>query len=119
MEIYAELSRKQLKSVEGGDMEFCLPEGVSLSRRRGSRACYFKCADETALMDLISGLDACWITWQDNFVESEYDDLAKSEYYDREEIIQEIVRGSGRKPPRKRLWSYEPETPRRKPRNAF
>lgn len=119
MEVYAELTRKQLNAVESGDMEFSLPNGVKMSRRRGSRACYFQCADEDALVTLIDGLEASWITWQENLSDSEYKELAESRYYDQEKILQEIVCGSGRYIPPKRVWAYEQKEISRKSRNDF
>lgn len=63
--IYAEITKKQLKDIEEGRMSFNLPNGVSLSRKEGSRACYFSCDDADAeyLKELLGSLD---IPWQEN-----------------------------------------------------
>ena len=56
MEIYAELTRKQLASIESVETEICFPSGIKLSRRKGSRACYFQCDDVDSMVSLIDGL---------------------------------------------------------------
>ncbi len=65
MNIYSELNRKQLKQLEDG-MDFVLPEGISLDRKEGSRACYFSCDNDSAYGELIELLDDNNMLWQNN-----------------------------------------------------
>jgi len=53
MEIYAEITKKILGLVEGGNFKLDLPSGVDLKRKSGSRACYFECQDESSKEELI------------------------------------------------------------------
>jgi hypothetical protein len=66
MELYAELTRKQLKRMEDGDTMFALPSGLSLRRKKGSRACYFEAEDEFLIDQLKDHLDSLGINWQEN-----------------------------------------------------
>jgi len=66
MEIYAELSRKQYRQVISGEYEICVPHGVVVRNRRGSRAIFFDCDTDDTAKDLIEGLDASAINWQAN-----------------------------------------------------
>jgi hypothetical protein len=66
MDFYAEITRKQLKQIENGELEFALPEGVTMTRKPKSRACYFSCDSKEAAEELIEGFDASYINWQEN-----------------------------------------------------
>ena len=66
MDIYAELSKKQLKELEDNNSVFVLPDGVELSRSKQSRACYFVCDNDSAAEELMSVLDEAGISWQEN-----------------------------------------------------
>jgi len=65
MDIYAELSKKICKDVNENGF-YLLPSGVSLSRKRESRYCFFTCDNERIAKDLIDALDAKGIPWQEN-----------------------------------------------------
>jgi len=64
MEVYAEISRKIFNRVEAGELRFCLPDGVSFSRRLGSRSCFFECEYKEAFDILTEALDDAGIQWQ-------------------------------------------------------
>ena len=64
LSIYAELSQKTLKDAD--NLFSSLPEGVDLTRKQGSRACYFECDDSIAKEELIDLLDMHRILWQEN-----------------------------------------------------
>jgi len=66
MEIYAELTRKQLIKIESGEMKFVLPSELSMIRRNGSRACFFETEDDYQLEQFKNNLDNLGINWQDN-----------------------------------------------------
>ena len=66
MEIYAEITKKILGLVEGGNFKLDLPSGVDLKRKSGSRACYFECQDESSKEELIDLLENRGISWQEN-----------------------------------------------------
>ena len=66
VEIYAEINKKQLLAIENGDEVFFVPMDVVLKRKQNSRACYFTCANESALDELKIELDASGISWQEN-----------------------------------------------------
>jgi len=63
MEIYAEIDKKKLHSIEILGNSMVIPNGVKMSRRNGSRACYFEC-DSGYKDDLIDFLDNNRISWQ-------------------------------------------------------
>ncbi len=65
MEIYAELSRKIMNQIENEGYNMPLPSGVTLKRKKGSRACFFEC-DDSNKEDLIDFLDSMQISWQYN-----------------------------------------------------
>jgi len=64
VEIYAELSRKQLHSLCSGDMTMTLPYGSSFRRKRG-RGFSILCADRQVASMVESGLDVSGIPWQE------------------------------------------------------
>ena len=64
MEFYAELTRKMMQQIEEGKISFKLPEGVTLNRKQGSRACYFECNDDLK-ESFIDFLDSNNINYQD------------------------------------------------------
>lgn len=63
MEIYAELDSKTLRKIEEGH-ELVLPLGAKISRKKGSRMCYFAC-DEFYKQEMIEFLDDNGISWQE------------------------------------------------------
>lgn len=66
MEIYIELTRKQLKSMEEGTWKISLPLDVEMTRRKGSRACYLTTEDENSFQTISSILDNLGLSWQRN-----------------------------------------------------
>ena len=70
MDFYAEISRKQLSLIESGDLEFCLPDGVTMKWKSGSRACYFTCDSKEDSKELMDGLDASNVNWQESYENS-------------------------------------------------
>lgn len=70
VEIYAELNRKQFNQVQNGEAEIMVPLGVTMKNKAGSRALFFQCEDKLIARELEEGLDACYISWQENFVEN-------------------------------------------------
>jgi hypothetical protein len=66
MDIYAEINKKQLKQIEKGEMQFVFSAGIQLTRKKGSRACYFFCEDKYAKGELVNFLEDANINWQEN-----------------------------------------------------
>jgi len=66
MEIYAEITKKILNAVEKDGYKLTLPSGVSLRRKKGSRACYIECVDDEVKEELIDFLEQSGINWQEN-----------------------------------------------------
>ena len=65
MEVYAELPKKLCAQIEEHGF-FDLPSGVSLRRKKSSRCCYFDCANDEAVADLIDIMDTRGIPWRKN-----------------------------------------------------
>ena len=70
MDIYAEISRSMVRSLDQGG-QLNLPSGVHLYRSHGSRACYFECEHEMAENSLVEFLHSNGISWQAVSEESE------------------------------------------------
>jgi len=64
VEIYAEIPKKLYGEMEDKGQLFELPDGVSISRKRGSRVCYFECETKDGKDALIDILDQKGINWQ-------------------------------------------------------
>ena len=64
MEIYAEISYKMLEDIEELGRELRLPSGVSMYRRKGSRACHLE-FDKSEKSNVIDFLEDRRISWQD------------------------------------------------------
>ena len=62
MDIYAEITKKQLREFEEGKRSFSLPDGVELIRKQNSRACYFSCDDDIGdqVKDMLDDIDILW-----------------------------------------------------------
>jgi len=65
LSIYAELSRKDYSSLINGSLELCLPYGVKMENKNGSRGLFFECSDKNARDVLIDGLESSGISWQE------------------------------------------------------
>lgn len=64
IEIYAEIPKRLCGEMDDKGKLFDLPNGVTVSRKRKSRACYFVCEGEDAKNTLIEILDQKGINWQ-------------------------------------------------------
>ena len=62
LEIYAEVSKRHTEEINN----WKLPDGVEMSRKSNSGACFFECDDESSKEDLIDFLDGRGIPWQEN-----------------------------------------------------
>ena len=67
MDIYAEITKRDLKRIEDGRFNILsgLPSGSSVKRKRGSRACFIECDSDDA-SDVAEFLDDNGISWQEN-----------------------------------------------------
>ena len=63
IEVYAELSRKDLNAIYAGEVEFSLPPGVELNHRDGSRSLYMTCENKKTAKILTLALDDSRIPW--------------------------------------------------------
>lgn len=63
-EIYTELSRKQLKKIQSGELYICLPDGVKMINKNGSRSLYFYCEDENIFTQLVEGIEGSGLNWE-------------------------------------------------------
>ena len=66
LNIYAELSRKDYQKILNGELEICVPYGVNMRNKAGSRGLFFECDNEDVVKELIIGLEASQISWQEN-----------------------------------------------------
>lgn len=66
LNIYAELSKKNYQQIMDDELEVCLPYGVKMTNRCGSRGLFFECDDKDAKSVLIDGLEASGVSWQEN-----------------------------------------------------
>lgn len=66
IEIYAELSKRQSEMIRSGNYGIEIPYGVNMTNRPGSRCLYFICDGKESAQELMEGLDASQISWQEN-----------------------------------------------------
>jgi len=66
LSIYAELSRNDYQQIMNGELEVCLPYGVTMKNKAGSRGLFFQCANEDVAKTLIAGLEASGVAWQED-----------------------------------------------------
>ena len=64
IEIYAELSKSQLKKISDGDVYMEFPHGTTVNYRNGSRGINIVCDNDDVVKELTEGLDASFINWQ-------------------------------------------------------
>jgi len=64
MEIYAELSKKDIELSE--KIFSNLSSFIKISHKKGSRECFFECIDKEQVDDVIDVLDNNGINWQYN-----------------------------------------------------
>lgn len=62
--IYVELTSKLRDKLDKGE-DIPLPNGISLARKKGSKACFFECEDDQ-LEGLIGMVESLGLVWQDN-----------------------------------------------------
>jgi hypothetical protein len=65
MEIYFELSKKQLKGLQDGTWSLKIPSSVKVYRKENSRGCFIEVEDEQ-IEEIINYLDGSGINWQKN-----------------------------------------------------
>jgi hypothetical protein len=78
IEIFAVLSKKQYAMVQNEEAELEIPFNTELENKAGSRRMYFTCYGKVAATELVDGLDASSIEWQ--------------EVYRGEDVISELSR---------------------------
>ena len=66
LNIYAELSKKKYQQIMNDELVVCLPYGVKMANKSGSRCLFFECVDSDAKKTLIDGLEASGLPWQEN-----------------------------------------------------
>jgi len=66
--IYAELSKKQFRMIQEGEVEVEVPFGTTMKNKKGSRGLNFVCENKQAADDLKDGLDASAMSWQEEFI---------------------------------------------------
>jgi hypothetical protein len=64
--ITAQLSRKNYMEVLNGYASLEVPHGVEMENKAGSRDLNFICQDESVAEELINGLDASGIPWEED-----------------------------------------------------
>ena len=64
VEIYAELTHKQLQGLYSGEVVMKLPYGSSFKHKSG-RGFFILCADRDTALMVESGLDVSGISWQE------------------------------------------------------
>jgi len=68
IEIFAVLSKKQLSQIQSDEAELEIPFNTELSNKAGSRTLYFSCYGKDSANELVEGLDASSIPWQEVYV---------------------------------------------------
>jgi hypothetical protein len=90
--IYAEITRKQLKQIENGTFNIPVPDGVSLSRKKGSRACYFEVSGGSSKRILVAQLDRLGINWQDDWEDAPVINVKKEVSNKYEKAVRRVSR---------------------------
>jgi len=65
MEIYTEITRKWQTILDDG-VGMTLPDGVTMNRRKNSKACYFEYTNDEVKKELVDFLEERGFAWQDN-----------------------------------------------------
>ena len=65
-EIYAEIPKRLYGEIEEKGKLFALPNGITMSRKVGSRGINFICEGKDSKEELIELLDQKGINWQEN-----------------------------------------------------
>jgi hypothetical protein len=87
MEIYAEISNKRLREIEELGRELLIPSGAKMSRKQGSRGCYFE-FDEDSKQEMVEFLEGNGMTWQET---SEEWGFKKSKPSKRKSLFGEFI----------------------------
>jgi len=66
LNIYAELSICRYRQILNGELSLCVPYGTKTRNKAGSRVLFFECDSEEVTQELIDGLDASSVPWQEN-----------------------------------------------------
>lgn len=70
--VTAILGHRQFDMVKNGEATLEIPYGVSMSNRAGSKVLNFRCDDLLVARELVEGLDASGIPWQEEFESEEF-----------------------------------------------
>lgn len=65
IEIDASFSRSQYTQIQNGEVEVEIPSDTEMTNKAGSRSIYFTCYGKKAAMELVDGLDASSVPWQE------------------------------------------------------
>ena len=66
LNIYAVLSKNQYEHILNNDLAISVPYGTKMRNKSGSRGLYFECDSESTAKELMDGLDASGVSWQEN-----------------------------------------------------
>lgn len=69
--ITAQLNHHDYNSVIDGELAVEVPSGVAMLNRAGSRSLEFVCSDEKAAEELVAGLEASGMPWDEDFTAEE------------------------------------------------
>jgi len=67
IEIYAVLSKNQYYMVQSEEAELELPNNTEMTNRAGNRGLYITCYGKKAATELVEGLEASEIPWQETY----------------------------------------------------
>ena len=70
--ITAQLNHRNYNSVVSGEMAVEVPAGVHFFNKAGSRTLEFVCEDEKIAEELIYGLEASGIPWDEEYASEEF-----------------------------------------------
>ena len=63
--IFAVLSKKQYAQVQNNEAELEIPFNTELTNKSGSRTMFITCYGKKSAIELVDGLDASSISWQE------------------------------------------------------
>ena len=88
IEIYAALSRRQYNEIQSGYAEIEIPSNIEMMNKSGSRSLYFSCYGKKAAKELVDGLDASSIAWQEVYLGEDVFGQDNSYVEDTEEDVE-------------------------------
>lgn len=62
--VFAELTRKQLGQLQGGEVELEIPYGSEMGRPIGKRGLIFYCSNKKSAKELVDGLHSSGVNYQ-------------------------------------------------------